>query len=116
MPCKPQDLHCENAKKMLGQTLEPAHAEALALLFKAMSEPVRLRILSCLMMGELCVHDMSLLLGLSQPAVSNQLRHLRLHKLVKCRKAGNHVFYSLDDEHVEAMYHMGLDHYNHTKN
>ncbi|MFI3242686.1 MAG: metalloregulator ArsR/SmtB family transcription factor [Akkermansia sp.] len=113
MLCDKNALHCENARLLHGKTLSTEKADSLALIFKALSEPVRLRILSCLMRGELCVHDMALLLAMSQPAISNQLRQLRLHRLVKFRKDGNRVFYSLNDEHVEALYHIGLEHSEH---
>lgn len=82
----------------------------LAELFDALSDPTRLRIISTLMEGEHNVGEIAVLVELSESAVSHQLRGLRQMHLVRARKAGRQVFYSLDDDHVARLYQLGLDH------
>ncbi|HOA40542.1 MAG TPA: metalloregulator ArsR/SmtB family transcription factor [Halanaerobiales bacterium] len=82
----------------------------LAELFKTMGDPTRIKILYALKDRELCVCDLSELLGMSSSAISHQLRVLRNNKLVKFRKDGRSVYYSLDDEHVLSLFCQGLQH------
>ena len=84
--------------------------EALSDIFKVLADPTRLRIVSALGVSELCVCDISNLLGTSISAVSHQLRVLRNLKLVKHRKEGKMVYYSLDDECVKTLLSEGLHH------
>ncbi len=83
---------------------------ALSDIFKALSDPTRLRIVSALSVDELCVCDLANLLGSSISAVSHQLRVLRNMKLVKHRKDGKMVYYSLDDECIQTLLTEGLKH------
>ncbi len=76
---------------------------ALAETFKVLGDPTRLRIILALSVDELCVCDLSELIGLSQSAISHQLRILRNLKLVKYQKRGKMVYYSLDDEHIQNL-------------
>ncbi|MFQ5595961.1 MAG: ArsR/SmtB family transcription factor [Anaerolineae bacterium] len=85
-------------------------AEKLAETFKALSDPTRVRIISALSRAELCVHDIAAALDMSHSAISHQLRTLRELRLVKFRREGRHVYYTLDDEHIQDLYQMGLDH------
>lgn len=85
----------------------------LSELFGALSDPTRLRIVSALASRELCVCDLSATIGLSESAVSHQLRLLRTLGLVRSRRAGRLVFYSLDDEHVTTLYRQALEHVGH---
>ena len=82
----------------------------LADLFKVLSDHTRVRILHALLKSELCVCDLVDALDMNQSAVSHQLRVLRSAKVVKYRKEGRHVFYSLDDHHVVSLLHEGLEH------
>lgn len=82
----------------------------LADLFKVLSDHTRVRILHALLHAELCVCDLVEVLDMNQSAVSHQLRVLRSAKVVKYRKEGRHVFYSLDDDHVVSLLQEGLDH------
>lgn len=84
----------------------------LAEFFKIFGDPTRIRILFLLKNGEYCVHDISTLIEMQQTAVSHQLKLLRHVRLVKYRKDGKQVFYSLDDEHIGAILSVGLDHLN----
>ena len=84
----------------------------LAELFKIFGDSTRIKILYALFEAELCVCDISQLLNVSQTAVSHQLRILKTNKLVKCRKEGKNVFYSLADDHVCSIINQGLEHIN----
>ncbi|MDR2656785.1 MAG: metalloregulator ArsR/SmtB family transcription factor [Oscillospiraceae bacterium] len=82
----------------------------LADLFKVFSDSTRVRILCALQYSELCVCDIAFLLGMTKSAISHQLRSLRQTRLVKYRKDGKSVYYSLDDEHVGNVFEQGLLH------
>jgi ArsR family transcriptional regulator, lead/cadmium/zinc/bismuth-responsive transcriptional repressor len=86
----------------------------LAETFKALGDPTRVRIISALCGGEMCVNDLADALDISQSAVSHQLRVLRNLHLVRSRKEGRSVYYALDDEHVLTLFAQGLDHVKHT--
>lgn len=83
---------------------------ALAETFKVLGDPTRVRLLDALGHAELCVCDLATLLKLSESAVSHQLRLLRGMRVVRARREGRMVFYSLDDQHVVALLHQGLRH------
>lgn len=82
----------------------------LAGIFKMLGDLTRVRILEALSIGELCVCDLAAALALTQSAVSHQLRLLRAARLVKYRKDGKVVYYSLDDDHVKTLFEQGLEH------
>ncbi len=84
--------------------------EDLSAWFRIFGDATRVRILYALFQTELCVGDLSELLGLTQTAVSHQLRLLRTSKLVKSRKAGKIVYYSLADDHVRTILDQGTTH------
>ena len=79
-------------------------------LFRIFGDSTRVRILYALFASELCVCDIAALLGLSQSAVSHQLRALKNVRLVKARREGKTVFYSLSDSHVQTIIDQGLEH------
>ncbi|MBD2861714.1 MULTISPECIES: ArsR/SmtB family transcription factor [Paenibacillus] len=85
----------------------------LADLFKALGDPTRVKLIYALMQRELCVHDLSSVLDMGQSAVSHQLRYLRNMRIVKRRKAGKTVYYSLDDAHIEQIFEQTLHHIHH---
>ncbi len=95
------------------QVIESSTANRLAEVFKALSDPNRLRLISLLLDNEVCVHTLEVVLGMSQSAISHQLRHLRQLNLVRFRKQGRHVYYALDDEHVRDLFRQGLLHVEH---
>ena len=84
----------------------------MAELFKVFGDSTRTKILSCLEIEELCVCDIATATNMTLSAVSHQLRILRNAKLVKFRKTGKEVFYSLDDEHVSKIFECALSHIN----
>ncbi|WP_456445029.1 ArsR/SmtB family transcription factor [Deinococcota bacterium DY0809b] len=81
-----------------------------SVLLKALADPTRMRILLAMKQGELCVCDLSHLLGMSQSAISHQLRVLRDNRLVSWRREGRQVFYRLADRHVEEILEDALEH------
>lgn len=83
---------------------------SLAELFKVFGDPTRIRILYALSAGELCVCDIASVLHMSQSAISHQLRVLKQLQLVKFRREGKTVYYSLADSHVETILNQGLEH------
>ena len=85
---------------------------SLAELFKALGDPTRVKILSCLQMSDMCVGEIADKLGMSTSAISHQLRVLKAIKLVKGTKEGKEVCYSLDDDHVTLIMQCGLTHVN----
>ena len=84
----------------------------LAELFKVLGDNTRVKILYALLKAEMCVCDIAALLGMTQSAISHQLRVLKQSRLVKYRKEGKIVYYSLDDEHVKQIFDQGLIHIN----
>jgi DNA-binding transcriptional ArsR family regulator len=82
----------------------------LADLFKVFSDSTRVKILCALLRAEMCVCDIAALLGMSKSAISHQLRTLRQTRLVKYRREGKVVYYSLEDEHVGNIFDQGLVH------
>lgn len=84
----------------------------LAELFKVFGDTTRIKILYALFAAEMCVCDIAALLNMSQSAISHQLRVLKQARLVKYRKQGKVVYYTLDDEHVKEIFDQGLIHIN----
>ncbi len=79
-------------------------------IFKVFSDSTRVKILCALMHAEMCVCDLSVLLNMTQSSVSHQLRILKQADLVKYRKAGKVIYYSLADDHVVTIFNEGLEH------
>jgi ArsR family transcriptional regulator len=90
--------------------LPEEHLYDLAELFKVFGDSTRIKIISVLMVSELCVCDIAHVLGMTQSAISHQLRILKQTRLVKYRKEGKVVFYALNDEHIEKIFMMGFSH------
>ncbi len=89
---------------------DQAALQRLSELFKVLGENSRIKIMAALADHELCVCELTELLGMKQSAVSQQLRVLKAHHLVRYRKEGRSVYYRLDDEHVKALYAIGMEH------
>lgn len=92
------------------QLLQPDTVGALADIFKVLGDPTRVRILDVLSRGELCVCHLAALLGLTESAVSHQLRLLRNTRVVRSRRQGRLIYYALDDKHVLTLFRQGLRH------
>jgi ArsR family transcriptional regulator len=111
--CEDTSIHYERLRTAQPSLLDGLSAARLAETFQALADPTRIRIVSLLAHHELCVCDLAALLGMSQSAVSHQLRLLRNLHLVKARKEGREVNYSLDDDHIHDLFERGLDHIHH---
>lgn len=111
--CDESSLHEDAIERARPHIFQERIALRLADLFKGLGDSTRLRIMSALAQTELCVDDLAALIGMTPSAVSHQLRLLRTLGLVRPRKEGRHVFYSLDDDHVESLLHCGLAHIQH---
>ena len=107
-PCEAVHLGVSEARRAL---LMPSHTvEALADTFRVLGDPTRVRILDALSGGELCVCDIASLVGISESAVSHQLRLLRGMRLVRHRRDGRLVFYAVDDHHIIELLKQALTH------
>lgn len=108
--CQIRCIHPDKIGKTLQQMLPNEQINTLAELFKIMGDTTRLKIIHALRIEELCVCDLAAVIDLSESAVSHQLRLLRNTKLVKFRREGKVLYYSLDDEHIDILFQQGLEH------
>lgn len=108
--CEENCVHCDAVCRTRRQMPEPGVTSEMSDFFKAFSDHTRIRILTALSKGELCVCDISELLGMTQSAISHQLRFLKGARLVKNRKDGKTVYYSLSDAHIETILAQGMEH------
>ena len=108
--CSCEMIHEEVVNRVKDQMPEEETLYDLAELFKVFGDSTRIKILWALDAAEMCVCDIAALLNMTQSAISHQLRVLKQAKLVKNRKDGKVVYYSLDDEHVRQIFDQGLNH------
>ena len=108
--CESDVVHENVVEKVRAALPDEELLADVAELFKVSGDSTRTRILSALFESELCVCDIASLLNMTKSAVSHQLRILRQTKIVKYRKQGKEVYYSLDDEHISRIYKMALEH------
>jgi ArsR family transcriptional regulator len=110
--CDCNVIHEDIVKKVLEKMPQEEDLYDLAELFKVFGDSTRIKILWALAESEMCVCDISVLLNMTQSAISHQLRVLKQARLVKFRKSGKIVYYSLDDAHVKQIFDQGLIHIN----
>lgn len=103
-------VHENTVEQVLREMPDDETLYDLAELFKVFGDSTRIKILYALFEAELCVCDIAQLLGLTQSAVSHQLRVLKASRLVRPRREGKTVFYSLDDDHVRRIIAQGMEH------
>lgn len=108
--CDCNILHLSIVEKVEKELISEEKTKDLAGFFKVFGDPTRIKILNALSINEMCVCDIAYLLKMKQSAVSHQLRVLRTARLVKYRRDGKTIFYSLNDEHVQTVFKQGLDH------
>ncbi|NOZ59288.1 MAG: winged helix-turn-helix transcriptional regulator [Euryarchaeota archaeon] len=108
--CEVEYVNREAVEEVRRGMLSDGLTSRVADIFKILGDPTRVRILHALSLRELCVCDLSALLGMSQSAVSHQLRLLRSAGLVRYRREGKVVYYSLADEHIVKLLEMGVEH------
>jgi ArsR family transcriptional regulator len=108
--CEVYCIHSDLVKRAKARALTYKALNHLSQIFKTLGDPTRLRIINTLLSGEMCVCDLSAVLGMDSSAVSHQLRLLKDRRIVKLRKDGKIAYYSLDDDHVVALFSEGLKH------
>lgn len=110
--CEVSCRHDDVLERVRHGLTEPEVLRWVAALFKVMGDPSRLQIVNALILSEMCVCDLATLLKMTPSAVSHQLQILRQSDLVKWRREGKVIYYSLDDEHVSNVFYQGLVHVN----
>ncbi|MBP5193985.1 MAG: helix-turn-helix transcriptional regulator [Clostridia bacterium] len=108
--CEVNKVHADVVEKARAAMPSDEILAEVAELFKVFGDTTRTRILSALFESEMCVCDIASLLNMTKSAVSHQLRILRQTKIVKYRKSGKEVYYSLDDGHIARIYRTALEH------
>lgn len=108
--CESDCIHHEAVCRVQETMPSDETLEALSDFYKYFGDGTRISILAALSIEELCVHDLSALLNKSQSAISHQLRRLKDARLVKNRREGRNIFYSLDDFHITRILEQGLEH------
>ena len=108
--CDFMHVHEHEVEKVMEVMPEPEQLQNLAKFFRVFGDSTRIRILYALSQSELCVCDIASLLGMGQSAISHQLRILKQMRLVKFRRDGKSVLYSLADSHIETILDQGMEH------
>ena len=112
MDTNQEDLHEARVKTVVSSMPTDDAIAEMGARFKVISEPSRLKILLALAAGELCVEHITEAVGGNQSAVSHQLRTLKDNRIVKCRREGKNVVYSIADGHILTMIEMAKEHLN----
>lgn len=113
--CDCNIIHQDIVNKTLEKMPEEDLFNKLAEFFKILGDTTRTKILFALDQNEMCVCDIANVLGMSKSSISHQLGTLRRSGIVKCRKIGKEVYYMLDDDHVQKVYEVGVEHIAHKK-
>jgi DNA-binding transcriptional ArsR family regulator len=108
--CQIRVVHLEKVEQARKEAISDRDLERLSLTYRVLGDPNRLKIVMVLRNVEMCVCDLAAFTGLSESAMSHQLRRLKDLALVKSRREGQIVYYTLDDEHVTELLEVGLDH------
>ncbi len=108
--CQIRVVHLDRVEQARKEAISDQELDRLSLTYKVLGDPNRLKIVMALRNVEMCVCDLAAYTGLTDSAVSHQLRRLKDLALVKSRRAGQIIYYSLDDEHVSEILKVGLGH------
>jgi len=108
--CLVRVVHLDRVEKTRKEMISERELERLSLIYKVLGDPNRLKMVMALRNVEMCVCDLAAFTGLSESAVSHQLRRLKDLALVKSRREGPIIHYALDDEHVSGLLDVGLEH------
>ena len=108
--CRVRVVHLDRVEKARQEIISERELERLSLTYKVLGDPNRLKIVMALRSSEMCVCDLAAFTGLSESAVSHQLRRLKDLALVTSRRDGQVIYYALDDEHVTGLLEVGLEH------
>lgn len=113
--CDCNVIHQEVVENTIKKMADENILNKLAEFFKILGDTTRTKILYALDKNEMCVCDIANVLNMSKSSISHQLGTLRRSGIVKCRKVGKEVFYTLDDEHVKEVFEVGMEHIEHRK-
>ena len=108
--CSDGQVHEDIVKKAKSELLCEDLIREIGDFFKILGEPTRIKIIQILFKREMCVCDLAAVMSMNQPAVSHQLKILKSANLVKYRKDGKNVYYSLSDDHVKQVFDQGMEH------
>ena len=108
--CQIRVVHLDRVEQARKEAITDQELDRLSLTYKVLGDPNRLKIVMALRNVEMCVCDLAAFTGLTDSAVSHQLRRLKDLALVKSRREGQIIYYSLDDEHVSKILNLGLEH------
>ena len=108
--CETHIIHQEVIDQIQSEPLDFKNLDTLAVFFKVLGDQTRLKIIRVLLKSECCVCDIAYLLNMSQSLISHQLKVLKKARLVKSRRDGKIVYYSLNDEHIVDIFNYGLIH------
>jgi DNA-binding transcriptional ArsR family regulator len=108
--CQVRMVHLDRVARARKEAITDRKLDRLALIYKLLGEPSRLKMAMALRGGEMCVCDLAALLGISESAVSHQIRRLKDLALVKSRREGQILYYSLDDHQLDDLIQVGLNH------
>ncbi len=111
--CEIDEVHKDAVEQVRSEMITDHYVGDMADFFKILGDPTRIRIMWALDRRELCVCDLCEILNMTKSAISHQLNSLRKAKLVKYRREGKNVFYSLDDQHVNSIIEIAIDHLSH---
>lgn len=110
LECECNIIHKEKVDKTTNQMLKEETFDKLSEFFKILGDKTRMKILFCIDQNEMCVCDIADALGMTKSAISHQLATLKNLGIVKNRKEGKEVFYTLYDEHVREVFEVGIEH------
>lgn len=108
--CDCSAIHQEDVLQVQKNMPDPLALSRLSRFYRIIADPTRCKLLWALKEKELCVCDLACLLSMTKSSVSHQLKLMRQYGLVKCRRSGKEVFYSLDDDHVHQIFEIGMLH------
>ena len=108
--CEVTIIHEDILEKVRVGLTDEKLLHKMAEMFKVMNDPTRLKIINALLLSEMCVCDIAALMDMTQPTISHHLKTLRQSELIKYRRDGKMVYYSLDDEHISVLFQNGLEH------
>lgn len=112
--CDCCEFNKNNIYKALEEMPKDSEIAALSNFFKVLGDPTRVKMMYVMSQGEVCVQNIAQALGMTKSAISHQLRGLKERKIVKCRRDGKNVYYSIDDEHVRQVINIAMAHIMHT--
>lgn len=112
--CDENHVHTDRVLAAKAHMLSDREAESLCAIFKILGDPTRIRLVWAIKDCELCVCDLAAVLGMTKSAISHQLKTMKELHIVKSRREGKNIFYSLDDQHVTDMLSIAQIHIGHT--